>query len=113
LPALQRAIELAKADWRDLLVAAGFAEDIHAHEHWSPRLLTPEIVGRWMVGDGIEGVYFARGESVQFRRGKAIGSVGSVVSLLALEPEPAYGVLVGGREVRAEQFWLQSAPCAV
>jgi hypothetical protein len=34
--ALVRAIELAQTDWRDLLVAAGFAVDVHAHERWLP-----------------------------------------------------------------------------
>lgn len=34
--ALVRAIELAQTDWRDLLVAAGFAVDVHAHESWLP-----------------------------------------------------------------------------
>jgi hypothetical protein len=32
--ALVTAIELAQTDWRDLLVAAGFAVDVHAHESW-------------------------------------------------------------------------------
>ena len=36
LAALRSAIELAKRDWRDLLVAAGFAHDVHAHRSWSP-----------------------------------------------------------------------------
>ena len=36
LDALQQAIDLAKRDWRDALVAAGFAEDIKAHESWWP-----------------------------------------------------------------------------
>jgi len=33
---LRQAIEVAKTDWRDLLMAAGFGEDIHAHERWLP-----------------------------------------------------------------------------
>ncbi len=33
---LQKAIDLAKTDWRDLLMSAGFGEDIHAHERWFP-----------------------------------------------------------------------------
>jgi hypothetical protein len=33
---LKDAIELAKTDWRDLLVAAGFADDIAAHKRWVP-----------------------------------------------------------------------------
>jgi len=33
---LKDAINLAKQDWRDLLVAAGFADDITAHRRWVP-----------------------------------------------------------------------------
>jgi hypothetical protein len=36
LTQLRRAVELAKLDWRDLLVAAGFADDVHAHLKWRP-----------------------------------------------------------------------------
>jgi hypothetical protein len=36
LARLRTAIELAKMDWRDLLIAAGFASDVQAHEHWNP-----------------------------------------------------------------------------
>lgn len=34
LDKLDRAIALAKEDWRDLLVAAGFADDPQAHKYW-------------------------------------------------------------------------------
>jgi hypothetical protein len=30
------AIELAKVDWRDLFMAAGFGEDPQAHKKWQP-----------------------------------------------------------------------------
>ena len=33
---LLEAIVLAQTDFRDLLVAAGFANDVHAHESWWP-----------------------------------------------------------------------------
>jgi len=33
---LVEAIELAQTDWRDLLVAAGFGEDVEAHNKWKP-----------------------------------------------------------------------------
>jgi len=33
---LQKAVELANLDWRDLLVAAGFANDTKAHQSWFP-----------------------------------------------------------------------------
>jgi hypothetical protein len=36
LAKLREAVDLAKSDWRDLLVAAGFANDLHAHEEWLP-----------------------------------------------------------------------------
>ncbi len=43
LNALQRAIDLAKLDWRDVLVCAGFGDDIKAHESWWPDgpIITP------------------------------------------------------------------------
>jgi hypothetical protein len=31
---LDTAIKLAKTDWRDLLMSAGFGEDLNAHEKW-------------------------------------------------------------------------------
>ena len=37
LDLLRGAIDLAKRDWRDLLFAAGFEHDIHAHEQWLPQ----------------------------------------------------------------------------
>jgi len=36
LDKLREAIAIARRDWRDLLVAAGFAQDIQAHEKWLP-----------------------------------------------------------------------------
>jgi len=35
---LLRAAQLAQYDWRDLLVAAGFANDAEAHNSWAPLL---------------------------------------------------------------------------
>jgi hypothetical protein len=32
---LLKAISLAKRDWRDILVWAGFANDLNAHEEWA------------------------------------------------------------------------------
>ena len=42
LEALVDAIALAQADWRDLLVAAGFANDVRAHLGWLSGPLTDE-----------------------------------------------------------------------
>ena len=36
LPALRSAVRLAQTDWRDLLVAADFADDVEAHRSWFP-----------------------------------------------------------------------------
>jgi hypothetical protein len=33
---LRDAVHLAQVDWRDLLVAAGFADDLQAHSRWWP-----------------------------------------------------------------------------
>jgi hypothetical protein len=34
-------VELAKIDSRDVLVAAGFGNDVRAHESWFPERLPP------------------------------------------------------------------------
>jgi hypothetical protein len=107
---LKQAIELGRRDWRDLLVDADFADDVHAHEHWTPRPLTPDIMETWTSGAEVEGIRFSRGSRVQVRRGELIGGVGTIQSLIALEPEPSYIVaLEGGRQLRVTQFNLQSA----
>lgn len=36
LPELRKAVALAKLDWRDLLMAAGFGHDLTAHAAWYP-----------------------------------------------------------------------------
>jgi hypothetical protein len=33
---LREAVTLAQEDWRDLLMLAGFFDDIHEHESWTP-----------------------------------------------------------------------------
>jgi hypothetical protein len=33
---LKKAVEMAKRDWRDLLMASGFAHDVAAHARWFP-----------------------------------------------------------------------------
>jgi hypothetical protein len=37
LPLLENAVKLAQVDWRDLLVATGFANDVEAHRKWEPK----------------------------------------------------------------------------
>lgn len=41
LDKLRRACEVAKVDWRDLLVAAGFGHEVKAHEKWAQSILNP------------------------------------------------------------------------
>ena len=36
LDLLHQAVSLAQTDWRDLLMAAGFGEDVTAHQRWVP-----------------------------------------------------------------------------
>jgi hypothetical protein len=36
LSKLDKALQLAETDWRDLLMAAGFGECVTAHESWLP-----------------------------------------------------------------------------
>ena len=36
---LLRAIEEARMDWRDLLMAADFGTDVQAHDHWARSIL--------------------------------------------------------------------------
>ena len=37
LERLEEAVRLAQIDWRDLLVEAGFEQDVRAHLNWLPR----------------------------------------------------------------------------
>jgi hypothetical protein len=36
LAELIRAVQIAQVDWRDVLVAAGFGNDVRAHQAWFP-----------------------------------------------------------------------------
>jgi len=36
---LKEAVNLAKMDWRDLLMWAGFGSDLDAHEKWADKIL--------------------------------------------------------------------------
>lgn len=40
LSKLESAIKLAQRDYRDLLMAAGFGHDVHAHQTWEPKPFT-------------------------------------------------------------------------
>jgi hypothetical protein len=111
LATLKQAIGLAMTDWRDLLMAAGFADDIQAHLHWTVRHVTPEIVETWIAGGEIPDVDFRFREAVEVYGGEHPSGIrGSVVLLLDFEPEPQYLVeLASGGQIHASQSWLWKA----
>jgi len=51
LAGLAAAIRLAKTDWRDLLVEADFADDVHAHLAWTPVRRAVDIIVRALEED--------------------------------------------------------------
>jgi hypothetical protein len=110
LDRLRDAITLAQTDWRDLLVAAEFATDADAHESWRPRRFDAAVVNQWIAGDLPPGVRFGRHHHVRVLTGRRQGKSGSVMNLVALEPEPRYVVeLSSGEQIEAFQRMLGSA----
>ena len=93
LDRLRSAVALAKSDWRDVLVAAGFAEDVKAHSRWTPRRFGADVVATWKGGAVVEGVAFAHGSKVEVAGRSTAGAPGVVVGLTGLEPEPRYLVV--------------------
>src|SRR2546426_6208286 len=110
LPRLRDAIELAKSDWRDLLVASDFAHDVHSHQRWQPRRLEPAMVESWMAGDLPAGVNFGQNAPVKIRFGPRQGAKGTVISLVGLEPEPRFLIeLASGEDGEELQCVLERA----
>jgi hypothetical protein len=110
LSCLREAVRLAQADWRDLLVASGFADDIHAHQEWQPRPLSLETLDLWLRGHSPTGVDFRLHDPVRVASPLSDGGIGAIASLLALEPEPRYLVELGsGSAVEVYQRWLKRA----
>jgi hypothetical protein len=106
---LGKAIELAQADWRDLLVAAGFADNPRAHLQWVPRWFGGDVVNRWLVGESLPDVAYTLNQPV-FLRVASNAQTGSVISLVGLEPEPRYLVELGsGKDVEVFQRHLAPA----
>ena len=107
---LRAAIELAQLDWRDLLVCAGFAEDVDAHTHWKPARFDDDVSDRWMAGHHPLGVSFALNQLVHLQPSTGAGCSGAVIGLLGLEPEPCYLVELGtGQDVEVFQRFLRAA----
>ncbi len=104
---LRDAITLAKSDWRDVLVAAGFAARVEAHLAWESQRFDAEARQSWLAGAERDGLRFRLGEEVMFR-GLRRGQRGRVIDLTALEPEPRYRVeTVAGDNVEEHQCLLQ------
>lgn len=64
---------------------------------------------RWLAGERIPGVEFARSDPVEIVQGTRTGSSGVIALLVALEPEPAYLVelATGAGDVRVRQSALR------
>ncbi len=41
---LEQQIRIAKSDWRDLLVSAGFGNDVEAHNKWGSVAIRPNLI---------------------------------------------------------------------
>ena len=98
LSRLHDGVRLAHEDWRDLLVAAGFADQVQGYLQWAPRRFEVGIATRWLNGERIQGVTFGNLEKVQVSRGLYRdnqgfpGPAAFVVALVGLEPSPRYRV---------------------
>ena len=66
---------------------------------------------RWLAGEAIDGVLFARHDPVAIVDGPNSGESGSIVLLMGIRPQPTYLVELGsGRgSVRARQSELSAA----
>lgn len=51
-----------------------------------------ELESRWLTAEGIPGVSYRYSDLVQIRSGECSGQTAEVIALLALEPEPLYGM---------------------
>jgi len=110
LDGLNKAVDLAALDWRDLLVAAGFADDPNAYAHWKPRTLNAADLNHWFADGSLPGVEFWPNQPVIVTTGPGVTQTGSVISLEALEPEPQYLVeLASGTDITVFQRHLGKA----
>lgn len=62
---------------------------------------------RWLAGEPLDGVRFAAHDAVEVLIGRREGEAGTILLLVALEPEPAYLVQVGSARVRLLQSALR------
>lgn len=110
LTQLRAAVDLAREDWRDLLVAAGFAHEVQAHLRWAPIAYPAETQAAWRRGERIAGIGYGRLAPVRIATGWARGEPGRVEDLLRLDPEPTYAVVIGdGRTLEIPESIMRSA----
>jgi hypothetical protein len=110
LVGLREALALARTDWRDLLMSAGFGYDVDAHAAWQPRVFNAEVRGAWRRGAAPPDVAFLPQARVRIVDGKFKQQLGTVVDLLGCEPSPRYRVRTDqGKETDAWQGWLRAA----
>jgi hypothetical protein len=70
--------------------------------------MTTEHIDSWFAGESIAGVRFRLNDAVRVSSGQHAGMVGSVISLLAVQPEPRYIVETSsGRDVEILDHELQ------
>ncbi len=107
LSELRSAVELAKVDWRDLLVVAGFADDPRAHETWFPGR-SDCFVCRKHRGEevGAGGVIY-EGDLVQAAHGMMhAGESETYPGVLFVEPRRHVPGFAGLTEAEAERVGL-------
>ena len=68
-----------------------------------------ELERLWASVPGIEGVAFRFNDAVRIKAGEHAGEMGSVVSLLAVEPMPTYVVelSLSGKSLSLAQYQLE------
>jgi hypothetical protein len=59
-------------------------------------MLDQAVLEQWMAAAPVPGVAFGLSEPVIIEAGPFAGSLGTVVALVALTPEPLYTVEIGG-----------------
>jgi hypothetical protein len=57
-----------------------------------------ELESRWITATGISGVNYRFSDLVRIKSGEYSGKTAEVIALLALEPEPMYGVTLPPNE---------------
>jgi hypothetical protein len=74
-------------------------------------LATRGLGDRWLAGEAVPGVQFARNDAVTIEYGPYSGEGGSILLLVGVRPEPTYLVELGsGRgDVRLRQSELRVA----